>query len=247
MQTQPYQNIKTKILSVFFILGLLTFAQAKEPSAESLTEVQKQARVYRQQGLAYQSVGDADSAMTLYQKAVETDPGYAVAYNDLGIIYEAKGLAGRAEGAYLKAVKCDESLIGAYTNLALFYENKRDLKKAAYYWEKRANLGSPDDPWTQKAKARLKDINFVLSDSPVEDIEEQEVVVMLNDVAKQKALLKKDDLAFAKVTFDKARQSYKLGDEASAFKLALDAKQLDPSNDEIEEFIRKVQNRLLSR
>ena len=68
---------------------------------KNLSELQKQARSYRAQGLELQCIGNMDAAMSLYQKAIELDPAYPVAYNDLGIIYEAKGLIDRAEESYL--------------------------------------------------------------------------------------------------------------------------------------------------
>jgi len=213
----------------------------------NLSELAKQARVYRTQGIQLQQHGDLDGAMNLYQKAIELDPAYAVAYNDLGVIYEAKGFVDRAEESYLKAVKIDPSYLSAYTNLALLYQNKRELDKAAVYWKKRAELGSPDDPWTEKARQRLEDIRFALSDNPIEDLKEQEAIGLLKDVANQKTLLKKDNRELAKFHFKKAKQSYNKGDEVTAFKQAVDASQLDPSNAEIEEFIDKLQRRLLSK
>ncbi len=214
---------------------------------DNLNELQKQARIYRSQGMQLQQHGDLDAAMNLYQKAIELDPAYAVAYNDLGVIYEAKGFIDRAEESYLKAAKIDPAYLSAYTNLALLYQNKRELERAAFYWKKRAELGSPDDPWTEKARQRLEDIRFALSDNPMEDFKEQEAIGLLKDVANQKSLLKKDNRELAKFYFEKAKRSYRKGDEVAAFKQAVDANQLDPSNAEIEEFIEKLQRRLLSK
>lgn len=213
----------------------------------NLSELQSQARAYRAQGAQLQQHGDLDGAMSLYQKAIELDPAYAVAYNDLGVILEAKGFTDRAEESYLKAAKIDPGYLSAYTNLALLYQNKRELDKAAVYWKKRAELGSPDDPWTEKARQRLEDIRFALSDNPIEDFKEQEAIGLLKDVANEKSLLKKDNKELAKFHFKRAKQSYSKGDEVAAFKEAVDASQLDPSNTEIEEFIDKLERRLLSR
>lgn len=211
------------------------------------TAIEEQARMYRQQGIELQRIGNIDGAMSLYQKAIELDPTYAVAYNDLGVLYEAKGFTDRAEESYLRANKVDPNLLSAYTNLALVYETKRDLKKASFYWKERAELGSPDDPWTEKARKRYEDIKSVSSDTPYKDAIEQEAIGMVKDIENQKAYLNKDDKAQAKVTFAKAKKIYKKGDEATAIKYAIDASQLDPSNTEIEEFIDKATNRRLSR
>jgi len=215
---------------------------------KNLTGLQRQARVYRAQGLEYQRIGNIDEAMAYYQKAIELDPAYAAPYNDLGIILEAKGLIDRAEEAYLRCIEIDPNYLSAYTNLALLYENKRDLNKSSIYWKKRAELGSPDDPWTQKARNRAQDISLVLSDRPLRElIREQEVVELLKDVAAQKTLLRKDDKALSRHHFEKAKQSYNKQDYATAIKEALDAQHLDSANEEIEKFIEKTQTRALSR
>lgn len=218
---------------------------------KNLSALQQQARMYRAQGLESQRLGNVDGAMGLYQKAIELDPSYAVVYNDLGIICEAKGFIDRAEECYLKSIEIAPNYLSAYTNLALLYENKRELEKAAFYWKKRAESGLPDDPWTQKAKKRLEDINLVLSNRSIEEDareqKEQEVIEFLREVATQKTILKKDDKELSKSHFEKAKRSYEKQDYATAIKEASDAQQLNPSNEEIEKFIEKVQTRALSK
>ena len=226
------------------------FAQNKPvvPLAQyAPSELKEQARKYREAGLENQRMGNLPEAMSLYQKAITIDPGYAVAYNDLGIIYEAAGFPQRAEESYLKSINIDPAYLSAYTNLAFLYENQRDLQKAAFYWGKRVELGSPNDPWTQKAASRLKDIRMVLSSSPIADAQEEDVLGLIRDVAVQKSSLNKDDKELAQYHFSKAKQSYEKGDLATAIKEALDAEQLDQDNPEIEAFIEKAGSRALSR
>lgn len=244
----------------------------RSPKEEELTTFQAQARIYRYQGLEAQNRGDLETAFTNYQKAVELDPAFAVGYNDLGVLYEASGAVERAEGSYLKAVKVDPYYLSAYTNLALLYENKRDLKNAAFYWKKRAQLGEPDDIWTIKAKARYDDIclSLGLGQTPV-DTKEQEVMDLVKDVSVKKKLAKKNNKAPAKAEvpvkdisvnkklakknnealandyFEKAKASLEKGDLEVAYKQALDAWQLDPSIDSMKEFIEQLQTRLLTR
>ena len=213
---------------------------------ENLNVLQRQARMYRMQGVAAQQIGNIDAALAFYQKAIQLDPGYAIAYNDLGIIYEAKGFLDRAQESYLTAVKIAPDFMSPYTNLALFYENKRDLEKAAQYWKKRADLGSSDDVWTQKAQARYEDIRLVLEGQPIAS-NEQEIITLMRDVSQQKFLQRSDNKALAQTHFKKAKRSYEKGDEVTALKQAIDAKELDPSNKEFDEFIEKLQTRLLTR
>lgn len=258
MSIYPSRNNLRNISLILFILCAVSLLFAQETNLnspenqpakpeENLTELQKQARQYRAQGLELQRMGNLDGAMSLYQKVIQLDPLYTVAYNDLGIIYEAKGLFERAEESYLKAIKIDPFYLSAYTNLALLNENKRNFNKAYFYWQKRAELGSPDDPWTEKARQRAKDIGLVLSERPVEYEREQEAMELLKEVAKQKEIARKDNKELAKILFEKALLHYEKQDEVTALKEAIDAHTLDPSNQEIEKFIEKVQTRLLTR
>ncbi len=236
-------------LCVFCFVGML-FAQSKpaDSSKEGISaEMREQAGKYRQAGLEYQRRGNLEMAMNLYQKAIAIDPGYGVTYNDLGVIYETEGLLQQAEENYLKAIKIDPAYLSAYANLALFYENQRNLEKAEFYWAQRANLGSPDDPWTQKAVSRLNDIRAVLSNQPITYAREDDVLSLLKDVAVNKSVVNKNDKALAQDHFRKAKLSFNRGDLATAFKEALDAQYLDKDNPEIEAFIEKAESRALSR
>jgi len=216
---------------------------------KNLSELQKQARVYRNQGLQMQKLGQLDVALVFYQKALELDPFYTVVYNDLGVVYEAQGNIERAEDSYLQAVKIDPRYLSPYTNLALLCEEKRDMEKAALYWKKRAELGSLDDPLTIKAQQRLNDIAMVreLSSPLSECSREQEIINLTQDILNQKVLERQSDSALAQVNFRKAKLSYAKHDDVKALKEAMDAQLLDSSNEDIGEFIQKVQHRLLSK
>lgn len=231
------------IIAIFCVLFLAGYVFAKDEK----DGLYLQARSYRQAGLESQRVGNLSDAMALYQKAIAVDPSYAEAYNDLGVVYEALGSVDKAEECYLKSLKIDPAYTSVYTNLALLYESKRDLDKAAFYWAKRAQIGSADDPWTQKAASRLKDIRIVLSKNPIADLREGDVLNLMNDVAANKSVIGKDDNTVSRKHFQKAQECFKKGDLATAIKEALDAQYLDPDNKEIEAFIEKAQLRALSR
>lgn len=238
------------ILSLFlFTWGSFVSAQeiAGLDKQREFTALELQAREYRDEGLKAQDMGDLDTAMKIYQKAVEVDPLYAVAYNDLGVVYEAKGMMDRAEESYLKAIRIDPYYLSTYTNLAFLYEDKRELGKAAYCWKKRAELGDFNDPWTQKARERLQDIRLSLSPQPAKDSREQDVLKLMKDVSNEKYILRHDDKMLSRKHFDNAKASYAKSDYANAMKEALDAQYLDPENKDIMEFIEKTQHRALSR
>jgi len=251
---KPSRKINSILIKIIFIgiavVFLFNFAVAL--AAQELTTQQKEARAYRVKGIEYQNAGDLVAASAFYQKAITLDPFYAVAYNDLGIIYEAGGERGRAKDLYLKALEVDPNLLAAYANLAIICEEERDLKKAVYYWQKRAELGNPDEPWTIKAKNRLADIELVLSDNPVRETREKQVITIGQEAESEKAFLaqgskKQGDKALAKQYLKKAKRLYKQGKEVDALKIAFDAQQMDPSNKEIEDFLNKLSTRLLSR
>jgi len=235
-------------ICLFCPRGLLFAQNAAVPAVmDAPDQLQEQAIKYREAGLESQNMGNLPLAMSLYQKAIAIDPAYAAAYNDLGVIYEAAGFPERAEESYLQALRIDPYYLSACTNLALFYENKRDLEKAAYYWNKRANSGLIDDPWAQKATDRLKDIRSVLSSRPMADQREAELLNLMKDVCVYKSVMNKDDRALAQDRFGKAKLSYNKGDLATAIKEALDAQYLDQDNPEIEAFIKKAEQRALTR
>jgi tetratricopeptide (TPR) repeat protein len=249
----PRKRISKIILTISFFLFFCTSLSIAQDNTDNnakppeLTDLQQQARDYRDQGLKLQDLGDLDAAMKLYQKAAELDPSYAVVYNDLGVIYEMKGMLDRAEASYLQAIRVDPYYLSTYSNLALYYENERELGKALYCWKKRLELGDLNDPWTLKAKQRVEDIRMALSQRPTQDAQEREVVSLMKDVTTEKYVVRHDPKAFARKKMEQARISYGKENYAAAIKEALDAQYLDPDNKEIEEFIEKTQSRALSR
>src|SRR5690554_2586435 len=62
---------------------------------------------YRYACLAFakQHFGDIDTAILLYEKAVELDPDDAVNHNNLGLLYEKKGYESKAKQDFEKADK----------------------------------------------------------------------------------------------------------------------------------------------
>ncbi len=233
----------TIITLCVFCFGGLLFAQdqADDPSPTEVSgALPDQARKYREQGLESQRMGNIPLAMSLYQKAIALDPTYAVAYNDLGVIYEAAGFPDRAKESYFRAIKVDPNYLSAYTNVALLYEDQRDLERAAFYWAKRAELGPLDDPWTQRAANRFKDIRTVLSNRPVADAREEDVLGLIKDVSVYKSAFKKADKVQAQNHLRKAGQYYNKKKLTAAIKEALEAQDLDEANPEIKEFIERI-------
>jgi superkiller protein 3 len=241
----PNKIIVTQVIVICF-LSLPSLFLAQDSTDNVKSDLKEQARLYRSQGLELQRIGKLDEALSLYQKAVQLNPRFIVAFNDMGILYEAKGLPKQAEESYLRAIELEPGYLSSYSNLALLYESQREFEKAAHYWQKRIDLGSADDPWTERAKARLDDLFLILGNRP-QDVRERQIAGFLRDVAGQKQFRKNDRETSAQDYFTNAQLLFKKGKELEAFKEALRAQQLDPDNSEIEAFIIKVQRRLLSR
>ena len=264
MINPPLELIRTHILiAVLVSVGLFSLGLANEPknnfvagvsavaapsdsqNVEVLDSLQQQARLYRADGFRLQQQGRWEEALSCYQKAVETDPAYALAQNDLGVAFEALGEPDRAQECYLTALDIDPRLGQAYTNLAMLSENNRDFKQAALYWKRRYELGPPESPWTYKAKKRYNDIRLSLSDP--QDLEEKEVLRLTDSVIRRKALEASSPHTLAEGYFEFAKQKYKQNDYAKAMKYATDALLLDSSNKEISAFIEKLQTQVLSK
>jgi tetratricopeptide (TPR) repeat protein len=237
------------ILFSFCFMGRSFAFEAKTVSAiKNISDIkQEQAKKYRELGLGYQRIGDLAQALSFYQKAIAIYPDFAVAYNDMGVVYETMGFFDQAEENYLISSKIDPTYSSVYTNLALFYEGQRNLEKAAFYWNKRAVVGAPGDPLTQKAKNRLGDIRLSLSGRPSSDQREDEIMGLMKDIVEDKTEFNKNDESLAQKHFKKAKKSFDNGDMATAIKEALDAKYLDQDNPEIEAFIEKAERRALTR
>jgi len=236
------------ITSAFCFVGF-AFAQVPKigASAEDVTDLkQEQAQKYRELGLGYQQMGNLEQALSFYQKAIAVYPYFAVAYNDLGVVYEGMGLLDRAEESYLKAIKINPAYASVYTNLALFYESQRNLEKAAFYWSKRAEVGTFGDPWQQKAVNRLRDIRMSLAGNPLTDEREKEVLGLMKEVAQDRKFNKIDENP-AQAHFRKAKLNFDRGDITTALKEALDAEYLDQNNPEIVAFIEKAELMALTR
>jgi len=151
-------NYPARFLPLYLMAALIFLFTPAFCAQSELTELQKQAIVYRQQGWQLQQEGKIEEALSYYEKATILDPNYAVAYNDSGIILEALGYPEQAEQMYLKAIEVDPDYPNSYSNLALLYEEAKDYPNAILYWIKRATFAGAGDPWAEVARKRLEDI-----------------------------------------------------------------------------------------
>jgi tetratricopeptide (TPR) repeat protein len=81
-------------------------------------------------GVVYKSKGEYDRAILEFNKAIEIDPEFAMAYNGRGNAYQDKGEYDQAILDYTKAIEIDPSYANAYNNRGYVYADKGELEKA---------------------------------------------------------------------------------------------------------------------
>jgi Flp pilus assembly protein TadD len=214
-----------------------------EPSSHA-NSLKDQAEEYRDKGYSAQISGDIDNAAAFYQKAVAIDPAYAAAYNDLGVIFEMRGDTDRAEDNYLQALALDSAYLPAYSNLAYLYERKGNPLKAAFYWQKRIDRGSPDDPWTNKAKDNLKRLSE--KSRAVRDVFLQEEATNLTDQILQRKIDEfSRKITLAKEHLEKGLALYDKKEFALALEELKKAQVLTPKDKNISRTIEKASQALV--
>ncbi len=241
-KTTPFVSIIT--LVVFFFSAVVPcFSQLS-------VETKRMAKQYRDKGLEAQKIGDLDTALVYYQKAMELDPTLAVVYNDAGVVYEAKGWNTRAKQAYAKAIELDPTLGSPYYNMGSIYEKEGDLEKAAYYFKQRVLIGDWNDEWTVKARKELKSLG--ISDPEVQqDFMDQQMARVeheqkVDGVPKGNDLDPKTRKRNARLHLLRGKQLASMGLFNEAFMELGIAVTLDPKNKEIKKTLESVNSQILA-
>ena len=211
----PPIRLFLNFLLIFFLVETSFLYAANKGNRESSQD-------YRTKGYNAQQQGNLDMALAYYQRAIQEDHSYALAYNDIGVILESKGKNQDAKEAYLKAISLDPTLLSPYYNVAALYEKGEDLQNAAYYWEMRVNLGDWDDEWTWKAKEHLERIDGSLVEKGGQPINK-----------KIDTKLKPDPKRDSKYHLFMGRKFIGQGDYVSAVRELNSALMFDPDNQEI--------------
>ena len=101
-------------------------------------------------GIAYYKTGQLKDALEAYEKAIELDADYALAYNNIGNIYLAVYMKNQERIAYdmavrnfKKAIELDPELASAYNGLGGAYRKAGRIDDALSLWEKSLEL-NPD-------------------------------------------------------------------------------------------------------
>ena len=116
-----------------FIFGLF-FIFACQNTAEKLEELTLSA-------LKNEREGDLQGAIQDYNKAIELDPNYYVAYNNRASLKKALGDKQGAMQDYNKAIEINPESLDAYWNRGFLYKITNNLEAACTDWRKASELG----------------------------------------------------------------------------------------------------------
>jgi tetratricopeptide (TPR) repeat protein len=103
----------------------------KHPQGKYVTQAnQKLADLYLNQGNERLDKEDFQGAIADYNKAIELDPNFALAYSSRGYAYDNLKQWQKAIADYNQAIKLDPNSVAAYYNRGVFYGNLKQWQKA---------------------------------------------------------------------------------------------------------------------
>ena len=115
------------------IVGMATlflWACAAEKPVEKLPPAKESAEIYFKRGVDSSEKREYKKAVSDYNKAVETDPGFVVAYLNRGFTYSKMGEYEKAISDYDKAIEINPRYAKAYNNRGLVYRKMGEYDKA---------------------------------------------------------------------------------------------------------------------
>ena len=88
------------------------------------------------------------------EKAIETDPHYALAHFDLGNLYDERGNRVQALEHYLAALDASPQYADAHYNIALLYQSTNQPMKAVRHWTAYLKIDA-NSQWSDIARREL--------------------------------------------------------------------------------------------
>jgi tetratricopeptide (TPR) repeat protein len=98
-----------------------------------------------QEGLWNHRLGDKDKAIECYQKAIDINPNFHVAFYAMGLAFSAKGDQNKAIECYQKAIDIKPDYHVAFNNMGSAYDDLGDKDKAIECYQKAIGI-KPDFP-----------------------------------------------------------------------------------------------------
>lgn len=95
-----------------------------------------QAKAQREQGIAFQKLGQLDKALFAYAAALNLDPDYPEAYYSRGTALIQKEAYDEALIAFQAAIQLDPTLIDAYSASSRIYAERRQWDQAMVLWDR---------------------------------------------------------------------------------------------------------------
>ncbi|MCX6733224.1 MAG: tetratricopeptide repeat protein [Candidatus Peregrinibacteria bacterium] len=100
-----------------------TAIQHFDKARELLSKDSKSQDAIIRLGTAYEELGEDDSAMDEYKKAIAIDKNTIISWTNLAAIYRKRGKYEDAKNAYMQAIELFPKDTQSYTNLADLYMN----------------------------------------------------------------------------------------------------------------------------
>ena len=102
------------------------------------------AEYYNNRGWTYFTQGQYDLAIADFNRAIQLDPNYAVAYNNRGVVYSMDDYD-LAMADYTQAIQLDPNYAQAYANRGYGYSTIADYVHARADWEQALKLDPNDE------------------------------------------------------------------------------------------------------
>lgn len=206
--------------------------------------LKEEAVEFHTEGHSAQESGRLNEALSFYQKAVAIDPASAHLYNDLGSVYETWGEFEIARDAYLRAMSIEPESIEAYPRLALLSEKDGNFPQASHYWLKFIELGNENNPAVREAKNRVYEIGRVIP-----EVMDRYIEVEASSLKKEISSFKQGGLSDEKSRLhrklNKGNVFYRDKDYLNALKMYIEAKELDPQDNQVNSLLDNTLSKLL--
>ena len=206
--------------------------------------LEEEAVEFHTQGHSAQKSGMLNEALSFYQKAVAIDSTSAHLYNDLGSVYEMLGEFEIALDAYLRAMSIEPESIEAYPRLALLSEKDGNFPQASTYWLKFIELGNENNPAVREAKNRVYEIGRVIPEVMDRYIE-VEAASLKKEISSFKQGGLSDEKSRLHRKLNKGNVFYQDKDYLNALKMYIEAKELDPQDNQVNSLLDNTLSKLL--